>query len=355
MYHRSTKCLIFLFYAWLGLIQTVQAQKSTARFLLWQPSATSNAMGGVGTALYGNAFAAYHNPAALAFSPSLSLVGSFVKPIPFLGDMVHSFFSISHRTQAVGAFAISANVLWKGNQTRTLSFGPDPIGTLDEFDWSGNISYGLHLTNNFAIGGTIKLLKIKINSTTYNIRGIFESEIVNTNAVMLDAGVLFKNLIPEATLTPSGLEVGRFIKKLADNRKVAGLSFGAALLNAGRKVSFLEYPNAKSDHLPTRIMLGLAYWPLHSEALGLMLASDLEKLLHESSTFDYLHLGGEARLLSLLCFRAGYFLDTFGSKNSYFTLGGGIHTKYFSLNLARYTRTILPSWHVEGTLSVELR
>jgi hypothetical protein len=346
--------LIFFLCVWLGFAQIGQAQKSTARFLLWQPSATSNAMGGVGTALDGNAFAAYHNPAALAFSPSVSIAGSFVKPIPFFGDVAHSFFSISHRTRAAGAFAISANILWKGNQARTFS-SPDPSGTVDEFDWSGNISYGLHINNNFAIGGTIRLLKIKVNAKTYDFRGIFESEIVNTQAIMLDAGVLFKNLIPEATLTPTGLEVGRFIKKLADDRKDAGLSVGAALLNAGPKVSFLEYSNAKSDHPPTRIMLGLAYCPLHSEVLGLMLASDLEKLLHESSTFDYLHLGSEARLLSLLCLRVGYFLDTFGSKNSYFTIGGGIHTKYFSINLARYTRTILPNWHFDGTLSVELR
>jgi hypothetical protein len=87
------------------LIQPMNAQKSTARFLLWQPSALSHAMGGVGTALHEDAFAMYYNPSALAFSRRFNAVGSLVKPLPFFGNTVHSFtkffsFNIARYTRA---------------------------------------------------------------------------------------------------------------------------------------------------------------------------------------------------------------------------------------------------------------
>jgi hypothetical protein len=32
----------------------------------------------------------------------------------------------------------------------------------------------------------------------------------------------------------------------------------------------------------------------------------------------------------------------------------GFHTRYFSFNLARYKRTLLPSWQFDGTISLEI-
>lgn len=102
-------------------------------------------------------------------------------------------------------------------------------------------------------------------------------------------------------------------------------------------------------------MIGLAYSPIHVGILEFMLASDLEKQLHEPSTLDYVHIGGEAGVGDILRLRAGYFADTFGPKNSYFTCGGGIRMRFLALNVARYTRALLPSWHFDGVLSLELK
>lgn len=353
MYCRSSVSLIYLVGCVLHFTQDTQAQNSTARFLLWQPSAVSNAMGGVGTSLYGDAFAAYYNPAALAFAKSVTLSGSFVKPLPFFGDIAHSYFAASYRSNSFGTIAASANLFWRGAQVITSELDPTPLGGIDEFDWSGKISYALPIRKDLAVGASLSLLRINLLDFDIENQRPIGGERGNGNAtaIMFDLGILFKNLLTPATYSPSG-RVSDFIEKLADVRQERGLSLGLSLLNSGAKVFFIDH--AQADHLPTRLRLGLAYWPIQSTTFGFMLASDFEKQLYESSKLDYIHFGGEAKLLSLFCVQGGYFFDTFGSKNSNYTLGGGVHTKYLSVNLARYTRAILPSWHVDGTLSMAL-
>lgn len=330
-----------------GSIHIAQAQTSTARFLLWQPSAISNAMGGVGTSLYGDAFSAYYNPAALSFTKSISLTGSFVKPLPFFGNIAHSFFGASYHSNSFGTIAVSANLFWKGAQILTGELDPTPLGSFNETDWSGKISYALPIKKNLALGASLGLLHINILNSD---RGAYDK--FNPTVIMLDFGALFKNLLPQTTYSPSGFAASDLIKRLTDDQKENGISVGLSLLNLGSKVTFIDH--AQADNLPARLMLGATYLPIRSDALALLLASDFEKQLYESSILQYIHLGGEARILRLLAFRAGYYLDTFGRKTSYHTWGGGIQLKFLSVNVARYTRAILPTWHFDGAISLEL-
>jgi hypothetical protein len=57
--NKSLKIVLFLIF-YLLITSNGKAQNSTARFLYWQPSAMSKAIGGVGTAYMDNAFAVYY-------------------------------------------------------------------------------------------------------------------------------------------------------------------------------------------------------------------------------------------------------------------------------------------------------
>jgi hypothetical protein len=330
----------------LSSVQVVHAQKSTARFLLWRPSAVSNAMGGVGSALHGDAFSAYHNPAGLAFSKSLTLVGSFGKPLPFFDAVGHSMFGASLHLSSFGTIAASANIFWKDFQQKTDESGNE-LGGFEETSWSGKISYATSILKDVSVGVGVGLVKVNLTE----IGAGSEKGDGKSGAVVFDFGFLFRNLLPQATWSPSGLKVSEGIMAITEGQHDTGLSLGLSILNFGPRVTFID--DAQADPLPTRLTLGLAYWPISSDGFSLMLASDFEKELHESSTLDHILLGGEVRLARLLALRAGYSLDTFGVKNSYSTLGAGIHLKFVSVNVARYTRALLPSWHFDGTFSME--
>lgn len=73
--------LIVVFFLLAGFT-SVYAQSSTARFLYFRPNAISSAMGGIGVAYFHDAYSAWFNPAGLAFSPTLSVAGSFDEPLP---------------------------------------------------------------------------------------------------------------------------------------------------------------------------------------------------------------------------------------------------------------------------------
>lgn len=326
-------------------LQTIYAQNSTARFLLWQPSAISNSMGGVGTALYDNAYTAYYNPAALAFSDRITLVGSFVKPLPFFGNITHSFIGGSVRTDKVGTFGFSANLIWKGPQPQTDVTGNEINYTTGGYtlNWQGKISYAVPVTSNFSIGTNLSLLRIKLSD------GIFvenEKREGKSITVLFDLGIFWKDLLPQSTLKSNSPRDEWYIGKEKE-----GISIGMTLLNVGQKISFIN--KERSDNAPAKFMVGASYCPIFINEGSILLATDFEKQLYEPSFVDYMHLGAELNFVHLLSFRIGRFVDTKEPKTSYNTYGAGINIKYFSVNLARYEKTLLPTWHYDATFSLE--
>lgn len=328
--------------------QNIYPQNSTARFLLWHPSAISNAMGGAGTALYDNAYAAYYNPASLAFSDRLTLVGSLVKPLPFFGNITHSFIGGSVRTNKVGTFGFSANLIWKWKEPQLLvdytGFIIDNIPGGYTLNWQGKVSYALPLSDKFSIGANFSFLRINLSDPFYVGS---EARHAKTTTVLFDAGFLLKDLFPEVTLTPGSLNKDKwYIRK-----KKAGLTVGMAVLNLGQKISFIN--EKQSDNTPAKYVMGLSYCPVFINEGSVILAADFEKQLYEPSFVDYIHLGTELNVLHLLSLRMGRFIDTKEPKTSYNTYGAGINVKYFSLNIARYKNTLLPTWHYDATFSLE--
>lgn len=329
------------------------SQSSTARFMLWHPSARAVAMGGTSTALDDNAFAVFYNPAALP-SDKYSFVGSYVEPFPFLESTIHSLTAFSMPINGFGILGISANRFWKESQAFTNEVGDIMGGDLEKPDflkathWEIKLTYATALSKNISFGINLSYLRIKLSEATVGQ----EKGEGKTSTLLYGGGILFKNILNGATLKLNNEPENDFLRKYADNREFSGFSIGMSILNAGSKIKYVDYD--QGDKPPTIFSIGFAYWPISSSSIDILISTDFEKEVHESSTLDYIHYGGEIRLINLLALRAGYFSDVSDPKTSYYTCGAGILLKFLSLNVARYERAYLPTWHFDATLALEI-
>lgn len=268
-----------------GIPGRMRGQVAGARFLLWRPTATSNSMGGVGTAISQDAFAGYFNPAGLAFSKGFNLAGSFERPIPFLGNIAHSYMGASGNFESVGAFGISANLFWMGEDPRTLSSGPTPVAVEEPLDWQVKLSYAHLFSENLSAGASFSVLSQRLSRVGTEM----EQGSGTSTVVMFDVGFMAHDLLTEATWDPMGPDGETPLSDICDPVSRCGLSLGVALLNLGPRYSFIDL--SQFDNLPALLSAGIAYSPVRSNVAGLLLAVDLEKQLYEHSTLDYVHWG----------------------------------------------------------------
>jgi len=283
-------------------------QTSTARFMLWHPSARSASMGGVGTAIPTDGFAVFYNPAGLAFCEKVSLVGSYVKPFPFLARTTHSLIALVIPIKPVGTIGISANLFWKDSQLQTSPNSPDPIGEdlpVSKFffttHWEIKLTYAALLAKNTSVGLNLSYLKINLSNTGAGS----ETRLMagRTSTFLFGAGLLWNKLLPFTTWKPDFGQSAPFVGKYADNGESAGFSVGLALANSGTKITYVDF--RQSDSPPTKLSLGLAYWPFYTPLLSMLMSVDFEKEVFEPSLLDYIHLGTESRFAGIFALRAG--------------------------------------------------
>ncbi|MBI2429044.1 MAG: hypothetical protein HYV29_09670 [Ignavibacteriales bacterium] len=324
------------------------AQTSTGRYLLLKPSAESNGMGGTGVAMERSPFASYFNPAALAFSPSISFAGSLGNPIPFFENIKHSYITGSVHLSGSTTIGGSANLYWKGRHAITSERNEDILSAEDIMDWEAKLSFGHTPSDDFSIGVNIGILQL-------NLSGIgtgTEQGKGRSTSVVVEGGILYRNFAQEATFVSEQDETEKPLSALSDPYVHTGFSFGAALTNAGPQITFID--PAQSDPLPTTLTFGYAYSPVRTYWIGAMLAIDAEEQFSEYSFVDYLHLGTEITLVRIVAARIGYVKDIAGPRNSYWTYGAGLKLKFLHINYARFTRALIPSWHLDGAFIWEL-
>jgi hypothetical protein len=340
--------VIALFGALLGMFTTASAQSTIGRFLLLPPSAASASMGGSGVALDASPFASYFNAAGLAYSPTVSIGGSFVRPLPFFGNIGHSYFTGLVRVNDIGTIAVSANLYWKGHHLRTPPSTFLPASD-DLMDWHLKLSFARSFSEDIAGGISLGVLRL----TLADFGTAFEEGRGKSTSVLFNGGVIFRNQLLSATFVNESTAEDNPVHVLADSHSHKGISIGLALANIGPKVTMIDA--AQADPLPSTLIVGVAYSPVRTIPIGLMVTADAENQFSEGSTIDNLHWGGELVVLELFALRGGYFQDISGPKTSYWTWGAGLRFRFLHLNFARYTRALLPSWHFDGTFSWEFQ
>lgn len=343
-FHRKTLCAVFIFIS--AAEPVVFAQSSTARFLYYRPNAVSSAMGGIGTAYFHDANAACFNPAGLAFAPTMTLAGSFDQPLPIFPGEANSFIGASLKIPDLFTVAGSVNLYWEGDEALTGINAPDVLVLYAPFDWQGKVSFACRVGQNIGVGASVSLLESTFGGLSSN------QEPVKSSAVTFDLGFLASSLLPEVTITPGLPTVELPFENLIDHGTQKGISIGASFLNLGPKISLFD--GSISDPPPSALLIGATYYPVQTPLAGLMIGLDAEKRLYDGGALSYLHYGSELTLLHVLALRAGYSQGTAAGERSFFTFGGGIRLKYFSLNFARYVQAILPTWQFDATLFMEI-
>ncbi|MEN8194304.1 MAG: hypothetical protein ABFS12_15900, partial [Bacteroidota bacterium] len=282
-----------------------------------------------------------YNPASFAISQNYWGAVSFEKPFSSFKNQTHSMISVALPTKDYGVFAITLNNFWSESPAFTSTGGPDIIGLANDkpelfspthIQLKG--SYANMLSENMAFGISLSLL----NTSYSNVQVGQEQGSGEAFTVLVDAGFLMNNLFVNSTYTKPTKLKNNFIQ----GEENLGFSVGFALLNFGPKIFFID--KEQEDYPPSLILLGFSYWALSTDFISTKIAFDLENRIYDSGGFDYIHIGSDLRFYKLFSIRAGYVFDNVNSELSYFTVGGGLITKYGSFNVARYKKYITPTW-----------
>ncbi len=330
------------------------AVNSTARYLLWQPSARAIAMGGAGNTVSNGVFATFYNPASLAFLKKFHYSSSYGKPIPFLTHTAHALDAVSYSFDKIGTIGFTYNRYWQEAQLLTNESGPEGLGGTgyaynywQPSHWQLKLSYAALLSKNLAFGISSSVLRIKLSS----IGAGREMGSGETWAFLFDGGLLYRNILTKSTWHPKYDHQYEMFKKWAPPKPDNGMAIGISISNAGMGIAYID--ERQKDNPPTIATLGLSYCPISSPLISLLIAADFDKEIFEESTLDYIHMGNEIRFLDVFAVQTGYFLDTFEPNTSYFTWGLGFVSKYASVYLARFKRAYLPSTYLDFNLSLE--
>jgi hypothetical protein len=181
--------------------------------------------------------------------------------------------------------------------------------------------------------------------------GYYKGEAITT-IMLFGLGILLKNQFPELTMSTSSEQSGKEPHRWLSPSPQPGISIGLALLNVGSKIYLIN--EDKRDPPPTTLSIGMDYLIYRSNNINAQVVADFENQIFEYSIIDFIHLGTEFTLKNIINIRGGYNAGTSGSEKSFFSYGIGVQLKFLSFNIARYNRSLSPTWHVDGTLSLEI-
>ncbi len=328
-------------------------RKTAVPFLLIEPTASANGMAGSYTAVANDGNAMYYNPAGLVRMQYGSLEYGYYNYYPYLeilDDIWIRYYAATANVPAIGGFGISFTYLSLGKNT-ILDENGNKIRTDYPNEWALSLGYARYLSTNLSLGAALKL--IRINSG----RGLqigSENSRDNT-AFALDLGFLYDNFLPELCFSKRYLETK--LLNWCIHRPPAGPSVGLTIKNIGPKMDY----SSESAPLPQQLRLGLAWNLIDMDILGLLLSTDLRKMLindhynflstfmisWQGFSFNHLEVsyGLELSVFTIISFRYGKFLNEKQPSNisnpNYITYGLSIGPETFQINwyLKRYDHT----------------
>jgi len=261
--------------ALLALATSAFAQ-GTGRSLDIQPGARHNGMGATGVAIADDATGVtWWNPAGLGFVTRSAIDITYAQLVPGLAsDVNYNYATFVKPTAGWGAFGLGLVFLSYGTSEGTDPFG-NPTGTFTSNEVSPAISYGTKLLPDFAVGATLKYIRIQLAPQSQSGVGA---------TFGLDLAGLYK-------ITP------------------AHLNFGVNVQNLGPSVTFIN--EDQRSPLSRNVKAGVAWEAYNHDGLKLLLASDFDQSL-VTSAFWQLHSGLELRYSDQVAGRIGYYHDPLG-------------------------------------------
>ena len=266
--------------------QTITKTGTTvAQFLKISIDSRGSAMGSAVVSQSGNLSSVYWNPAGLA---QHSGAGVEFGSHDWLATMKFQYAITGIELKGKGVLGLwIVNLSTPEDLVRTVA---EPEGTGEKFtasDLSAAITYAKMLTDNFALGGSVKYIQMNIWHTT-------------SRTVALDFGTLF-------TTPFKGIRLGASISNYGGKMKMSGrdqkISVDPDLLNQGN-VEFVN-ANYETEYFPIPLFfrVGLSGEFVNSKTFKLTYGLDA---LHPNDNSEYVNMGTELSFKNLVFLRAGY-------------------------------------------------
>lgn len=226
------------------------------------------------------------------------------------------WFAGSRLQYAAGAVALgSAGTV--GVQLYVMDSGEMDVTTIEFEDGTGEtfrvqdlalgLSYARALTDNFALGGTAKLVRSSVWRMT-------------ATALALDLGVQYDMPVDHLRMGFSIANFGSEMELTGDNTVVR---VDLDPTTSGDNDGILANLDTRAWDLPLLFRIGLAYDVLRTRSTSLTLTSDA---LYPNNNQQYVNVGGEFGFMDLFFARAGYsnlFLDD-ATGQGHLRLGFGV-------------------------------
>ena len=269
-----------------------KAGSAGAQFLKIGVGPKYQAMGDASTATVNDVYAAYWNPAGLAFIERSEV--SFTN-VNWVLDINLNYVALAHYFEEIGTFGVSASV---------LSMGDQEITTIDNQNGTGDyysatsyaiaFSYARMLNDRFSFGGSVKYVGERIHNENASGFAFDFGTQLHTGFKSLRLGMSITNLGPELDFNGPDLDVS------------AGQT-GAELKTTGYD-------------LPMTFRFGLAYDVETGANSKLTLTSELT---HPNDNVQQGAFGAEFGFSEQYFLRGGYKLN---HDEAGLTFGGGVRT-----------------------------
>ena len=284
-----------------------------ADFLNVPVGARATAMGGAFSAIASDASALYWNPAGMAGLEGRTATFEYAS---WLVGIDFNFVAVALPTR-MGTIGVGLTALTVPEMEVTTVEQQEGTGeTFSAGSYAVALSYSRALTDRFAIGGNVKLVREQIWNSS-------------SNGVAFDIGTLFTTPFRGVRL---GASISNFGSKLQIDGPDLTVPIDISPGENGNNGTVRAELNTDAFDLPLTMRVGLATELYQSASTRVSVAVDA---LSPNASDQYVNMGAEVGLLGgLVQLRGGYqelFLDQ--SPRS-FTLGGGLRYGFGRLNLA---------------------
>ncbi len=244
-------------------VLTAQVAITSVPFLQIEPDSRGAGMGNTGVAMADNASATFWNPAGLAFQDGTQLSVTHANWLPnFNANLFYDFVAGKTTIDGIGTIAGTITYFNLGEQTRTDETGNE-LGTFRSYEMAATASYGVKLTETFALGTGLRFIYSRLVPKGVDVGG---QTAQNGTSVALDIGGLYRSKPME----------------LFGKRSI--ISAGFNLSNLGPGIQYTD--DAQADALPTVLRAGWAYeMALDPDGYNtLTLSNDFSKIMARRDT-----------------------------------------------------------------------
>ena len=290
-----------------------QSGTGAAEFLNVPVGARATAMGGAFGATASDASALYWNPAGLAGLPGRAATFEYAT---WLAASDFNYAAVSTPTP-FGTVAVGITALTFAEMDVITEDTQAPTGeTFTAGSYAVSLGYARQLTDRFALGGTVKVVREQISESA-------------ANGVAFDIGTLFETPFQGVRL---GASIANFGSKLQISGDDLNINFDPDQNQNGGNGAVPSQISTDAFDLPLTMRVGLATELYEQAGTRVSVAVDA---LSPSTAEQHVNLGAEVALLGGLVQVRGGVQELFMAESTRsFTLGGGLRYAFGGLNLA---------------------